>query len=293
MNWVSKSNKLNLNKQLRKSVQKLNKRSQSKWVESIRKLKNLKNGRYNFTLAKFKKKEEEEQEQKNNENSNQNSHEDAGLDESIKTKKKFMSNPTCKEFIFKKKQKLKEKLKLQSKNNKSQLKKKFFNKFNEIIQDKKIKSEGFQSSPKTKLKSYIYDNAIVHKDSKTHEGIILYQTGIVYFGKLNYQNRPNGWGILFENQGEFVYGKFTKGFLNGKSLTNNSKYIRKTNKNINSSIIDGKPLFINFAFKMKKIVHLKKNINFSENDLNWFVIDVKDSNIISFYKCNIYTMRSF
>ena len=216
--------KLNLKQQIRKSVQRLSRSNKRTWAKSVQKLKHLGFENSNLTIPRFNLKSNEIPE-----SVNQISQEEGELDESIKTKKKFMSKQYSRDFIIKKKKKkLKDKLKKQTRSNKSKLKKKIFTK----ISDPQLKKGAFisrQAKPKNpKLKSYIYDNAIVNKNSKTQEGIILFESGEVYYGNLNYQNRPNGTGILFSNQGEFVYGNFTCGLLNGKAITNDTKYMRRT-----------------------------------------------------------------
>ena len=200
----SKKRRINLKKQIRKSVQKFRNQSRSKFSNKVKKLKHLGFEINNLIIPSRKDKESDSSED--------------GSDESIKTRKKYLTRKKTVRRRTRPKN-LKEKLKIQKQKVKLQLKEKIF---------RKMKGGGYKKKKKTKsdlkLKSFIYDNAIVNKDSKTGEGIILYQTGEIYYGKLNVKNRPNGLGIVFSNEGDFLYGKFDMGVLNGKVITNDQKY---------------------------------------------------------------------
>jgi hypothetical protein len=204
----SKKPKINLKKQIRKSVQKFRKQSESKLGSRVKKLKHLGFEIGNLIMPKSRNKERGDSEEES--------------DESIKTKKKYMNRQKT-VSRRKKPQNLKEKLRIQKQKMKLQLKEKI------IL---KMKGLGYKKEKKGiiaqfKLKSFIYDNAIINKNPKTCEGIVLYQTGEIYFGKLSSKNKPNGMGIIFSNEGNFVFGKFCMGMLNGKAITNDQKYLRK------------------------------------------------------------------
>jgi hypothetical protein len=218
----SKKPKINLKKQIRKSVQRLRNQSESKLKTRFKKLKHLGFEIGNLIMPKMTNKKEEKSEDES--------------DESIKTKKKYL-NKQRSQSRRKKPKKLKAKLKIQKQKVNLQLKDKIMRKMKGLGYKKISKSSTFNF----KLKSFIYDNAIVNKNPKNLEGIVLYQTGEIYYGKLNSKNKPNGRGVLFSNDGSFLYGDFEMGIMKGKAITNDKKYLKK---NVETSPKDSEFYFL-------------------------------------------------
>jgi hypothetical protein len=69
----------------------------------------------------------------------------------------------------------------------------------------KLKKEKKEVQP---IKMVRFKNAILVRDSTNDNGIILYRTGEVFYGRINSQNKTFGYGIFFFPYCGFVYGKF-------------------------------------------------------------------------------------
>lgn len=203
----TRKRKINLKKQIRKSVQKFNRLGRNQMFSRSKPVKKAAFKIGSLSVPKFSLEPADKGRKE----------EPCELDESVRTKKKYLNQqPKSPKKSMRKR--LKDKLKIQTKKIKQKLKQNIFRKIAKIgDRPSKVRVK------KPKLKCFIYDNAIVNRNPQTQEGVVLFRGGQVYFGKLGARNKPSGRGILFSNEGAFLCGDFSKGQLNGKALTNDRR----------------------------------------------------------------------
>lgn len=230
----TKKRKINLKKQIRRSVQKFNRQSKAKVDAQIKKLQHLGFEVERLSVPKLSCEASADSQGKDD---------SPELDESVRTKKKFLNCP-AKRTPWPARTRLREKLKAQSRKIKHRLKQKIFCKVTDFGQTKALKVR----AKARRLKVFVYDNAVVHRNPASHLGVILFQTGDIFFGKLGLGNRPHGRGILFSGKGDFICGDFAKGLLTGKALTNDPRFLRKRESECRESVEQG--MLYNFPNQM-------------------------------------------
>ena len=89
---------------------------------------------------------------------------------------------------------------------------------NSINTIKPPNESNFQEDKDNYLSVFRYKNAVLAKDEISSKGIIIFESGEVYFGQLDENNSANGPGILFFPFCGFVSGNFSDNRINGRAI---------------------------------------------------------------------------